>query len=202
MRSLLHLIVPPLCAICGKPCGAGEDVCSRCAAEISAAPGGAFRVPGVDAAWAAIPYEGAGRRLVTQLKFGARLRLARVAALAIGKGMPSLPPDTSVVPVPPDPLRHRMRGFDPANVIAAQLSRDRGLPLCRCLARHHGRRQVGRSRIERLGAGPDLRLTAPAPAAVLLLDDVTTTGATFAACAGALRLDGCTDLLAVAFARA
>ena len=95
-----------------------------------------------------------------------------------------------------------MRGFDPAEVIAAELSRDRGLPLCRCLTRRHGRRQVGRSRSERLAAAPDVRLTAPAPAAAILVDDVITTGATLAACAGALRLDGCTGLLAVAFARA
>jgi predicted amidophosphoribosyltransferase len=154
------------------------------------------------AGWAATAYEGTGRRLVVQLKFARRLRLARVAANAIADGMPRPPRSAAVVPVPPDPLRMRWRGFDPAGVIAGELGKLTGLSLSRCLARSHGRRQVGRSRAERIATEPRVRAIAPVPRAAVLLDDVVTTGTTLAACGLALRAGGCEEVLALAFARA
>jgi predicted amidophosphoribosyltransferase len=154
------------------------------------------------AGWAATAYEGTGRRLVVQLKFARRLRLARVAADAIADGMPRPPRSAAVVPVPPDPWRMRWRGFDPAGVIAGELGKLTGLSLSRCLVRGHGRRQVGRSRAERIATEPRVRAIAPVPRAAVVLDDVVTTGTTLAACGLALRAGGCEEVLALAFARA
>jgi predicted amidophosphoribosyltransferase len=202
VSSLLHLLVPPLCAICADACDADEDACAVCLTELAASPGRSFAVPGANAGWAATAYQGAGRRLVTQLKFARRLRLARVAAHAIAEEMPEPPRSAAVVPVPADPLRMRLRGFDPTGVIAGELGTITGLPLSRCLVRSHGRRQVGRSRAERIATEPGVRVAPPVPPAAILVDDVVTTGATLAACGRALETGGCEEVLAVAFARA
>ena len=196
---LLSLIAPSLCGVCGSPCTAESPACESCVSAIRSRPPQTLLIPGTDAAWAAAPYEGMPRRLVTALKFGKRLALARVAAEAMAIAIPLEP--GPLVPVPPDPLRHRWRGFDPAAAIAGELGSALGLPLSRCLVRTHSRRQVGRSRAERL-AGPSVHAGADVPPHAILVDDVATTGATLAACAAALRASGAGRVLAVAFARA
>ena len=199
---LLSLIAPPSCGICGDGCGAKDAVCPACHAAIHGATARAFHVPGVDYAWAATPYEGVPRRLVGALKFGRRLALARVAADAIAANAGASAPAGTLIPVPADPWRHRVRGFDPATLIAKQLARRLDLPLSHCLVRRHRRRQVGKARAERLTSDLGVRAIAVPPAAALLIDDVVTTGATLAACAGALRSRGAEEILAVTFARA
>jgi predicted amidophosphoribosyltransferase len=156
---------------------------------------------GVDLVIATAPFHGVARELVHGLKFGRRLGLARVAAGAISAAIPAGESGT-VVPVPAAELRRRWRGFDPAEEIALELARIRGLPFARCLQRRHGPRQVGRPRAERLADPPRVRLRRPAPQAVLLVDDVYTTGATLGACAIALRGGGCERIVALAVARA
>jgi predicted amidophosphoribosyltransferase len=170
-------------------------------AAIAAAPSQCFLIPGADGAWAAAPYDGIPRRLIAALKFGKRFALARVAAEAMASAIPADLEPGPLVPVPPDPLRHRWRGFDPATAIAEELAGALELPLPHCLVRAHSRRQVGRSRAERL-AGPSVQAAADVPAEATLVDDVATTGATLAACAAALRAAGAERVLALAFARA
>ncbi len=156
---------------------------------------------GVDRGWAATAYDGTARRLVTSLKFAGRLALAGVAARAICAAAGPGDLRGALVPVPADPVRRRMRGFDPAEAIARAIALQTGLPLSASLARSHGRRQVGRSRSGRL-AGPAVRAVLAPPPEAVLVDDVVTTGATVSACARALRRAGSSRVLVAAFARA
>jgi len=157
-------------------------------------------LPGLDVVTGTAPYEGAARDLVAALKFGPRPALAGVAAAAMARAAGVGGRGATLVPVPPAPRRLHRRGLDPADAIAASLSRRLDLPVACPLARSTGRRQVGRSRAERLATPPEVRCVEPPPARVLLVDDVVTTGATLAACARALRAEGASRVSAIVFA--
>jgi predicted amidophosphoribosyltransferase len=108
-----------------------------------------------------------------------------------------------VVAVPAHVGRRRRRGFDPAALLAEAVAVRMGLPLVPCLRRRdRGRRQVGAGRRLRRSAG---RFAAeairPPPRAVLLVDDVHTTGATLDACARALKSAGAQWVGAVTYVR-
>ena len=199
---LAGLFIPPRCAACGRPCAAAASVCAACERELEAARPGLAAVAGVGPVVWASAYEGVARELVAALKFGRRLGLADVAAERI---VAALEPDldcASVVAVPPEPLRLRRRGFDPAQLIAGRVANRLGVPLAAVLRRRSGRRQVGRRRSERVSSPPLVRSTGVPRYPALLVDDVLTTGATLQACATALRAAGCGDVRAAVFARA
>ncbi|MGH2953059.1 MAG: ComF family protein [Solirubrobacterales bacterium] len=212
-RNALSLVAPPRCAICAAACASADAVCARCARELRAArPGFAPLRDQTPLVWATT-YERTPRALVSALKFAGRLALADLAAESIARALessaavnlssardaPASP--AAVVPVPASPLRRRLRGFDPAELIATRLAARLGLPLSTSLARTHHRRQTGRSRADRLADPPRIRVRDPVPARGLLVDDVLTTGATLTACARALRAAGSDDIEAAVFAR-
>jgi predicted amidophosphoribosyltransferase len=175
-------------------------------------------------AWAPLAYEGAARDFVAALKFRAALPVAGVMAAHLAANLPADlrrgewgaaraadvrgPPAPrearlTVVPVPAHRGRRRRRGFDAAALLAAALADRTGLPLTPCLRRvDRGRRQVGAGRALRRSAGRFEAVLMAAPArAVLLVDDVHTTGATLDACARALKAGGAEAVAAVTYAR-
>jgi len=183
------------CPVCGVRGGAP---CPPCAAGLRPAP----PVPpplGVDRCLALFAYEGAGRELVTKLKYrnhrGALAGLAAALA-ALVRGL-----DFDVVTWPPTTAgRRRERGFDQAELLARGVARQLGVPSRRLLARGPGLPQTGRSRGGRQ-EGPDLHPRGRAPPRALVVDDVVTTGATLRAAALALRGAGAEHVVAVAVAR-
>ena len=200
LATILGLIAPPRCALCARPCEPRHQLCSRCERGLARLAPRWARIPGIDAAWSAAPYDSVARELVVALKFAARLPLARRAGVLIATRAPAELLEGTIVPVPAAPARRRWRGFDPAEQIATALAAEAGLAIDPCLRRSQGKRQVGRRRSERLADPPRVRLAAAAPDRAVVVDDVITTGATLAACARALRSGGCGRVMALTLA--
>jgi ComF family protein len=217
--ELLALVVPPVCAACRAPlpragnplCGSCRRAlpwlrgprCERCALPAPCAPCPA-RAAAFERSWAPLAYEGPARVLVGALKFRGALALADLMAAQIVAGAPSpLLASATLVPVPLHPARRRARGFDQAEQLARALAKRTDRPALACLRRRGApTRQVGAGRDQRLQSGRiDLELAAPAPATVLLVDDVHTTGATLDACARILRAAGARRVACVTYAR-
>jgi predicted amidophosphoribosyltransferase len=202
LHAVASTLVPPLCAVCGRPCRPEATLCSRCGRRLAAAePLLGAGPPGLDRAWSSAPHEDVARCLVAALKFRRLLPVAGLMAERVQWLAPAHMLSGTVVPVPTAAARLRQRGFDPAAEIAAALAERLDAPLEPCLFRRGSSRQVGRRRAERIGHPPRIGARAKAPPSVLLIDDVLTTGATLTACAKALRNSGAKRVVAVTFTR-
>ena len=160
---LVAMLAPPRCGACDDPCAAQSALCEACESALQAAGGGRAPVAGVgEVVWAA-PYSAVARDLVTELKFGVRLRLADVAAGALAAALGADLVRRPIVPVPAAPARRRARGFDPAEEIARALAARTGTEIRLCLARADGPRQVGRRARGANRDPPRVRVTAEPP---------------------------------------
>jgi predicted amidophosphoribosyltransferase len=194
-RRALPWLGGALCAACALPSPAGA-ACRRCPMAGSA----------VEGAWAPMAHAGPARALVHALKLRGARAAADVMGAQLAAGAPPgwLAGTVTLVPVPPQPLRARARGFDHAAVIAAALARRTGAPVDRCLARPlWSPRQAGAGRAARLAAaGTRVRRGTTPAVDCVLVDDVHTTGATLRACAAALRAAGADRVRAITYSRA
>ena len=202
LQAVLAHLFPPLCLTCQSPTRFADVwLCESCDGAIDALrPVRPPPLPGISDVWSAAPHEGRARDLIAALKFRRLLSAATAAAELIAERAPTaLLCERAIVPVPPAPLRRAWRGYDPAGELAAALAQVIGAPFSHCLDRRGGGRQRGRGRDERLAKAPRIEASRRVPRVALLVDDVTTTGATLAAGAAALRAAGALDVKAVTF---
>ena len=197
-EDLLSVLLPARCPGCGRR---AEPVCEPCAASMRAAPPGRS-VPGVSWSVAVFAYEGVARELVARVKY----RNERVAvgwlASRLARACASAPVAVDVITwVPASERRRVVRGVDHGALLARSVAAELGRVPERLLMRDAGPPQTGRAYDDRR-AGPALRGTGTiAGRCVLVVDDVTTTGATLVAAARALRASGASDVLAATIAR-
>ncbi|MDQ1467171.1 MAG: hypothetical protein QOH10_1586 [Actinomycetota bacterium] len=200
VTAAVGAVLPGRCPGCGR---AAEPICPACAAGLRTPPALATPAP-LDGWVAPFAYEGVAREIVARVKYrnerAALPWLAEAMAAALRerypRGISSGP--TVVTWAPASAGRRHRSGFDHAELLARAVARRLGLPAFRLLTRDHGPPQTGRTRSGRQ-AGPSLRPAGGAARgrAVLLVDDVLTTGATLSAAAAALRRAGALRVVAL-----
>ena len=220
-RSALDLLFPIYCAGCGQE---GEVICPTCVdslrrledpfCEICAQPGvdgtcqwcyeNPVKIDGIRAPYL---FEGPVREAVHRLKY----RGWRVAAPILGGLLASYferqnLPGEILVPVPLHPRRLRSRGYNQSNLLAIEMGKLLDLPVDQSLL---VRSEDSQPQVETRSRDDRRRNVANsfhAPnsitsRAVLLVDDVSTTGSTLFACAAILKDAGASSVVGVVLAR-
>lgn len=196
--SILPLTAP-LCDTCGDPLPSwraisiAERRCPRCRRR----PGALTLSRAVGA------YEGSLRAIVHALKYDRRRSVAApLARMMCAHGTEVLTGADLAVPVPLFRSRRRARGFNQA----ADLARHVGLPVVHALGRVRNTPSQTDLPAARRHANVKGAFRASRPrhvigACVVLVDDVSTTGATLEACARALLDAGAREVRALTAAR-
>lgn len=216
---LLDLVLPRRCVVCLGPAQAlchscterlrrlGEPRCERCGAPTAWPVERCRECSGRRIAFAtaraAVAYDDAARLLVAAWKERGLRRVAALAAEIVCEVVPR-PSAYTLSFVPADPNRRLGRGYNPAESLALEIGARWDLPVARLLTRRHGVvPQRGLPLAERRRNVRDVfRASDDAPRALVLVDDVYTSGATVSAAATALRKAGARRVDVVTFARA
>lgn len=198
--SQLRFLAPPWCAACHTPFTVDRGASARCAACIAAPP--VHR--GVRAA---VAYDDLSAAMILRLKYSGHYALATTLAQHMVR---LLPGDAALlVPVPLHPRRLWGRGFNQAGEIARALGKTSGVPFDPHLLRRTRATPVlrGLGGAARLAAVDRAFAIAPGCAAgavdkaVVLIDDVYTSGATTAACSRVLLKAGAASVTILCWAR-
>ncbi|BDI30956.1 amidophosphoribosyltransferase [Capsulimonas corticalis] len=222
----LSLLYPPKCATCGLLGSA--LICDQCLAQFTPPPNPscvqcglssgeaeacrhcARRPPAFDRARALGSYDGVLRHAIHLFKYRDRPQLAeplgRVLALYFQTADLFPTPCDLIVPVPMHPTRRRVRGYNQSERLARVLSQELAIPRDTTSLRRvrNTRPQVGLASGAResnlLGAFAVRDATNIAGKTLLLLDDVSTTGASIHECAAALKSAGAKTVYALTLA--
>ena len=174
-----RLLIPPRCVACDAP--ASALFCELCAVGVSAGP--AIQLPGFTSVTACFELGGPVEEAIRKLKQGGR----EDVGAAFGRALRSaVEPGECVVPVPGDPKRTRMRGFNPPSTLARAIGAAVLWSAARRCTSRPPQRGLGRAERARNVEGVFRAGNIVRGRALVIVDDVITTGATARALGAAL----------------
>jgi len=187
----------PLCPKCGRP-QSSAILCPNCV-------GWQAEIDGIRSPFR---FDGAIRQAIHQLKYRNLRALAVLLAQLLNDYLLSSPvPGEVLVPVPLHQKRLRERGYNQSSLLAQELGKLTNLPVVNdCLIRQrHASPQARTSTVDERRSNVagaficrDRRLK---DKQVLLIDDVSTSGATLDACSRALKEAGAVSVWGLVVAR-
>ncbi len=196
-RQLLPRIMPPLCPRCGRPQPSGI-LCSSCV-------GWQAEIDGIRSPFR---FDGVMRQSIHQLKYRNLRALAQPLVKLLQDYLVTNPvPGEVLVPVPLHHKRLKERGYNQSRLLARELGKLINLPVVDdCLIRQrHASPQARASTVDERRSNVDGAFTCRdhrlRDKQVLLIDDVSTSGATLDACAVALKTSGATTVWGLVLAR-
>jgi competence protein ComFC len=193
----LTKIVPPICPKCGKPQASGI-ICPNCTNWGNYLDG--IRSP--------YKFEGTLREAIHQLKYKNFRCLGEPLAVLLNNYLNTYPLSVQVIiPVPLHSKRLRERGYNQSGILTRELSKLTSLPEdTNCLIRNKYVLPQARTKsVAERHSNVDQAFTCINPIIpktnVLLVDDVSTSGATLESCAKALKSAGASSVWGLVLAR-
>ena len=194
----LQFLRPPFCPLCGGELHGFLDVCESCLVNGKRPWKGAV---------SAFRMDGLIKELLHRCKYQKQADIGvvvgKLCLMAIADRMPQV---DCIVPVPLHWTRYLTRGFNQTEIYAKVLSEGTGIPLCHALRRQkYTKQQAKLDRNERnsnlSGAFSVFDSTILKKRAILLVDDVMTTGATLSAAARTIKKAGAAEVYVFTVAR-
>lgn len=197
LEDLWRLALPRRCPGCDQQLGRMAGLCAQCRAELR---------PRTERHSTLSPYpsphlvsfgryQGPARRAVRALKYGQAREVAPILGAGLAAVIPAEWQIVGVVPVPLHPQRERERGFNQSALLASAIADVLEVPYAPAALRRARRTQQqaklsGTQRRSNVAGAFVADASQLSEGAVLLVDDVLTTGHTLLACRDALAEQG------------
>lgn len=216
-KTLVRILAPNLCIRCGKE---GAITCRFCLPLIAYAKSSTCfmcnsqtdnfttckncrRKTRLRRVYVAGYYDGYVKDLITRFKYSNAMEASSPLAALVTTRISA--EHGLIVPVPSSSKRFRQRGYNPAHLLAKEISKHTGAVCVETLGRIGHSRQVGTDRRKRLaqlqGAFYACKPELIKGKKILLIDDVVTTGATLSECAEVLHRHGAKKIDAAVVAK-
>jgi len=196
-QNMLSHLLPPFCAKCGRP-NPVEGICVHCVEWHTS----------IDGIRGSFEFGGTIRNAIYELKYNNIRALAPLLAQLLHEFITEFPlPGEVLLPVPLHSKRVKERGYNQSGLLAAELGKLINIPVNEtCLVRKIATTSQTKTknvyeRRRNVSSAFTCRNDELRDKKVILIDDVTTSGATFDACAKALKESGVKSVWGLALAR-
>lgn len=199
-ETLLNLLFPPVCPVCGGRIGQAGALCADCYAKLI------FYKGSTSAAASAVVYGDISKQLLLALKYADAAHLApMLGKMTARAGQSVLSGADVLVSVPLHRRRLFVRKYNQAALLANAVAAESGVrhdPFVLKRVKMTGKQSDRSKRFENVRKAFEFNKGDIKGKVVVVVDDVTTTGATFNACAAMLRAAGAKEVRLLTFAKA